>query len=83
AQSQLSNAPSEKSYVAATGGKRGYVLYELFDTEQIYVKDLEILVAVFAVSLRKHAGPWSMQAEQMLQPLQLLFEFQRQFLKSL
>ncbi|KAJ2298529.1 hypothetical protein IW139_002241 [Coemansia sp. RSA 353] len=83
AQSQLSEAQSEESYVAAAGGKRGYVLYELFDTEQIYVKDLDILVAVFAVLLRKHVKPWSTQTEQMLRPLEVLFAFQCRFLKSL
>ncbi|KAJ1835719.1 hypothetical protein LPJ63_000921, partial [Coemansia sp. RSA 2711] len=73
----------KQSYAAAAGDKRSYVLYELLDTEQVYVKDLEILVAVFAVSLCKHAGSWSVQAEQMLRPLQVLFSFQYRFLQAL
>ncbi|KAJ2608636.1 hypothetical protein H4S08_004375 [Coemansia sp. RSA 1365] len=63
--------------------KRDYVLRELIDTECVYVKDLEILVTALAIPLCKYAGTWDTQAEQVLQPLQLLFAFQYQFLKSL
>ncbi|KAJ2850019.1 hypothetical protein IWW36_002204 [Coemansia brasiliensis] len=81
--SQISEKHAEGKCVEASESKRGYVLHELIDTEQVYVKDLEILVAVFAVSLCKHAGSCSIQAEQMLRPLQVLFSFQYRFLKSL
>ncbi|KAJ2454130.1 hypothetical protein EV183_001732 [Coemansia sp. RSA 2336] len=81
--SQISEEYGEQKYTEASESKRGYVLRELVDTEQVYVKDLEILVAVFAVSLCKHAGSCSMQAEQMLRPLQVLFSFQYRFLKAL
>ncbi|KAJ2082454.1 hypothetical protein H4R24_001553 [Coemansia sp. RSA 988] len=67
----------------ALGNKRNYVLQELLDTECVYVKDLEILVAALAIPLCKYAGPWATRAEQMLQPLQVLFSFQYRFLKSL
>ncbi|KAJ1865814.1 hypothetical protein LPJ78_002407 [Coemansia sp. RSA 989] len=81
--SQISEECVEQRCAGASESKRGYVLRELIDTEQVYVKDLEILVAVFAVSLCKHAGSCSMQAEQMLRPLQVLFSFQYRFLKAL
>ncbi|PIA17612.1 Dbl homology domain-containing protein [Coemansia reversa NRRL 1564] len=73
----------QQQTLVAVESKRGYVLQELIDTECVYIKDLEILVTALAIPLCKYAGTWATQAEQVLQPLQSLFAFQYQFLKSL
>ncbi|KAJ2792842.1 hypothetical protein H4R20_006719, partial [Coemansia guatemalensis] len=80
---ELPTLEEQQQDAIAVGSKRDYVLHELLDTERVYVKDLEILVAALAIPLCKYAGPWAAQAEQMLRPLQLLFSFQYRFLKSL
>ncbi|KAJ2492389.1 hypothetical protein IWW37_001436 [Coemansia sp. RSA 2050] len=63
--------------------KRKHVLCELMSTEEAYVSDLKVLVAVFAVPLCHYAGSRALQMELILHPLQMLFSFQRRFLRLL
>ncbi|KAJ2459605.1 hypothetical protein GGF42_001361 [Coemansia sp. RSA 2424] len=52
-------------------------------TEEAYVSDLKVLVAVFAVPLCQYAGSRALQMELILHPLQMLFAFQYRFLRLL
>ncbi|KAJ2863386.1 hypothetical protein GGH94_003651 [Coemansia aciculifera] len=63
--------------------KRKHVLCELMSTEEAYVSDLKVLVAVFAVPLCQYAGSRALQMELILHPLQMLFAFQHRFLRLL
>ncbi|KAJ2068434.1 hypothetical protein GGI08_000872 [Coemansia sp. S2] len=63
--------------------KRKHVLCELMSTEEAYVSDLKVLVAVFAVPLCQYAGSRALQMELILHPLQMLFTFQHRFLRLL
>ncbi|KAJ1885068.1 hypothetical protein LPJ66_010308, partial [Kickxella alabastrina] len=53
-----------------TSDRRSYVLHEMLATEETYVTDLEILVAVFAVPLCEYAGAQDLHMEIILHPLQ-------------
>ncbi|KAJ2743666.1 hypothetical protein GGI20_003586 [Coemansia sp. BCRC 34301] len=63
--------------------RRNNVLCELVSTEEAYVSDLKVLVAVFAVPLCQYAGSRALQMELILHPLQVLFAFQYRFLRLL
>ncbi|KAJ2503870.1 hypothetical protein IWW47_002794, partial [Coemansia sp. RSA 2052] len=63
--------------------RRKHVLCELLSTEEAYVSDLKVLVAVFAVPLCQYAGSRALQMELILHPLQMLFAFQYRFLRLL
>ncbi|KAJ1817226.1 hypothetical protein LPJ56_004115, partial [Coemansia sp. RSA 2599] len=66
-----------------TDNQRRYVLHELLATEETYVKDLEILVAVFAAPLCEYARSQDLQLEVILHPLRVLFSFQHSFLRAM
>ncbi|KAJ1647669.1 hypothetical protein LPJ64_000974 [Coemansia asiatica] len=68
---------------SSTDNQRRYVLHELLATEETYVKDLEILVAVFAAPLCEYARSQDLQLEVILHPLRVLFSFQHSFLRSM
>ncbi|KAJ2700220.1 hypothetical protein H4218_002134 [Coemansia sp. IMI 209128] len=76
-------APPALEAEADIKDKRGHVLGELMSTEEAYVSDLKVLVAVFAVPLCHYAGSRALQMELILHPLQMLFSFQRRFLRQL
>ncbi|KAJ2721520.1 hypothetical protein GGI07_003920 [Coemansia sp. Benny D115] len=62
---------------------REFIMLELLATEDAYVTDLELLVAVFAVPLCEFAGARDMHMEAILHPLQVLFSFQHSFLRAM
>ncbi|KAJ1882941.1 hypothetical protein H4R99_001283 [Coemansia sp. RSA 1722] len=71
------------SLYGSTDNQRRYVLHELLATEETYVKDLEILVAVFAAPLCEYARSQDLQLEVILHPLRALFSFQHSFLRAM
>ncbi|KAJ2825075.1 hypothetical protein FBU31_003810, partial [Coemansia sp. 'formosensis'] len=81
-QAPPTNAP-EPAPSTSIKDKREHVLGELMSTEEAYVSDLKVLVAVFAVPLCQYAGSRALQMELILHPLQMLFSFQHRFLRLL
>ncbi|KAJ2898055.1 hypothetical protein IWW38_001521 [Coemansia aciculifera] len=82
-QAPLVGGVFEPAPAASAEDKRKHVLCELMATEEAYVRDLKVLVAVFAVPLCQYAGSRALQMELILHPLQMLFAFQHRFLRLL
>ncbi|KAJ1994582.1 hypothetical protein GGI25_003070 [Coemansia spiralis] len=66
-----------------TGDRHKYIIGELVLTEEAYVIDLDILASAFSMPLCNYARSKEMALDEMLNPLQKLILFQRQFLQHL